>query len=757
MTERRFSDYYSLLRVPSTVSNEELRCAYRAAATICHPQSTLQYCKDETLFLLLSEAYQVLSDPARRASYDRTLSNGKSPRDEFVRWQGQPALMDPLETYRSVEFDVKYEKVTVALPPYRIHWGALAAALQMCFCTSVVLLALAIDQLPPRQPHFPGSLVQEAFGNTTLADATVPRNLRPPLQTAGGWPKLNQSLRVAGSIIAMVCAVAGVIARPTTLRHLGLAFALLATTCICAAAFVKDLKAMHLTYGIHECSETFCERAPFVATLAFGLASAITALAAVFGLAAIAAEGVWDTEVISAQRVVAVRILRVLLALVLLSSVTLFSLTLSQTGHPGAAPCNVYAAIDGVSLSNGGWPAPLARLHVVTAIAGMCAAALGGGRPLVQHASRFLLCCVVCLAGAGFVLDAYRLRSTLSTACPRPFNCISQPYGATTAFNFLVATAAAMGFCLFFHPCRRNRSHSNAPNATQSDILQTPLKSEATLQSPGATDDRRLLSPPLRFAEVDTSSAHLPTPKFPESSSPLASALAAVDTLTPLVSTTADPIRRSAPSPIALQFNTPSPPDHRNTPRSAHGTGSNPALSPGSITPMVALSPRRRANLGISVEDEMDPASCTYRPMVANVISGGAGCEADIQVGDVIQKLNGETVRSRNHFAALMANCDSSRGLVLEVFRGSVGGLVDCEVSPEMMARPSPSRPPRRSKSNPNSSHSGVHSPSRSLSHTPSADARCTNYVEHAQAYLAPDSSRPRPSELPFPLTIEHL
>ncbi|MBV9673236.1 MAG: DnaJ domain-containing protein [Verrucomicrobia bacterium] len=61
-------DYYLILRVKPQATSDEIRSAYRRRALELHPdQSGLT----SDPFLELQEAYHVLSDPSRRAMYDR--------------------------------------------------------------------------------------------------------------------------------------------------------------------------------------------------------------------------------------------------------------------------------------------------------------------------------------------------------------------------------------------------------------------------------------------------------------------------------------------------------------------------------------------------------------------------------------------------------------------------------------------------------------------------------------------------------------
>lgn len=65
------ADYYQLLGVSRDAGGEELKKAYRKAALRYHPDRNPDDKVAEEKFKELSEAYQVLSDPEKRAQYDR--------------------------------------------------------------------------------------------------------------------------------------------------------------------------------------------------------------------------------------------------------------------------------------------------------------------------------------------------------------------------------------------------------------------------------------------------------------------------------------------------------------------------------------------------------------------------------------------------------------------------------------------------------------------------------------------------------------
>ena len=70
------SDYYSLLRIPRTAGQDEIKKAYRKVALEYHPDRNAGSTEAEERFKEVTEAYEVLRDPDKRARYDRYGKEG---------------------------------------------------------------------------------------------------------------------------------------------------------------------------------------------------------------------------------------------------------------------------------------------------------------------------------------------------------------------------------------------------------------------------------------------------------------------------------------------------------------------------------------------------------------------------------------------------------------------------------------------------------------------------------------------------------
>jgi curved DNA-binding protein len=79
-----YKDYYKILGVERNASEDHIKRAYRKLALQYHPDRNPDDKKAEENFKEINEAYQVLSDPAKRARYEQL---GES----YTRWQQRGA------------------------------------------------------------------------------------------------------------------------------------------------------------------------------------------------------------------------------------------------------------------------------------------------------------------------------------------------------------------------------------------------------------------------------------------------------------------------------------------------------------------------------------------------------------------------------------------------------------------------------------------------------------------------------------------
>ncbi len=92
----KFQDYYAVLAVARNASAEEIKQAFRKLARLHHPDVARNKVAGEAKFKEINEAYEVLSDPAKRKQYDELgpdwQRGGRDPRGPAPSRGGDPGF-----------------------------------------------------------------------------------------------------------------------------------------------------------------------------------------------------------------------------------------------------------------------------------------------------------------------------------------------------------------------------------------------------------------------------------------------------------------------------------------------------------------------------------------------------------------------------------------------------------------------------------------------------------------------------------------
>jgi hypothetical protein len=127
-----FKDYYKILELAPGASVGDIKKSFRRLALLYHPDRNFGSSLHEAKFKEIKEAYEVLSDTARRQEYN-------SRRREQAQSQKKPAYQPPTAQAILAQV-VEFRKKITALDPHRLNKRALYHHIQQLLAIQNILI-----------------------------------------------------------------------------------------------------------------------------------------------------------------------------------------------------------------------------------------------------------------------------------------------------------------------------------------------------------------------------------------------------------------------------------------------------------------------------------------------------------------------------------------------------------------------------------------------------------------------------------------
>ena len=101
------TSFYEVLGIPASASGNEIKSAYRRLARACHPDVVSFEHKENSAneFMKIHAAYSTLSDPDKRATYDRALFGNRRRPFGYRAVSASPDIGFSRYSFRSWETD----------------------------------------------------------------------------------------------------------------------------------------------------------------------------------------------------------------------------------------------------------------------------------------------------------------------------------------------------------------------------------------------------------------------------------------------------------------------------------------------------------------------------------------------------------------------------------------------------------------------------------------------------------------------------
>jgi curved DNA-binding protein CbpA len=123
--------YYDLLNIPQNADQSAIRKAYLRASLACHPDKNPgNEAEAKAKFIEIGEAYNVLKDPASRATYDRELATGRCRERRRQRYSNNAGTKttDPQTEKEFKNFMDMFDSTVAGMSPEELNMAIGAAS-----------------------------------------------------------------------------------------------------------------------------------------------------------------------------------------------------------------------------------------------------------------------------------------------------------------------------------------------------------------------------------------------------------------------------------------------------------------------------------------------------------------------------------------------------------------------------------------------------------------------------------------------------
>lgn len=141
--------YYEVLGISNYATVEEIKKKYRSLAHQFHPDKNHSIGAD-AIFREITEAYEILRDPIKRAEYDKILNTTTFvPSPKMQTWEKQ--ARQTATEYSAMNFSEFWNKVEVELKIAKENTFNIGCFIYL-FITAIAVIFLLIDDSPEIKP-----------------------------------------------------------------------------------------------------------------------------------------------------------------------------------------------------------------------------------------------------------------------------------------------------------------------------------------------------------------------------------------------------------------------------------------------------------------------------------------------------------------------------------------------------------------------------------------------------------------------------